>query len=39
MALGVGFAVSAAVSFLLSHKMGLIDSSLPKRPADSTEVR
>ena len=36
-ALGVGFAVSAAVSFLLSHKMGLLDPALNKRPADPSE--
>jgi hypothetical protein len=43
-ALGVGFAVSAAVSFLLSHKMGLLDPVSKKRafsnpPSDSPEAQ
>jgi hypothetical protein len=37
LALGVGFAVSAAVSFLLSQRMGLLDASLPKRSPDPQE--
>src|SRR3984885_14151843 len=31
-ALGAGFAVSAAVSYLLSHKLGLLDQAPQKRP-------
>jgi hypothetical protein len=36
-ALGVGFAASAGVSFLLSHQMGLIDPVIQRRPADTPE--
>jgi hypothetical protein len=38
-ALGVGFAVSAGVSFLLSHKMGLLEPVPQKRPADAPEAQ
>ncbi len=38
-ALGVGFAVSAAVSFLLSHKMGLLDPASQKRQPEPPEVQ
>jgi hypothetical protein len=36
-ALGVGFAVSAAVSFLLSHKMGLLEPATQKRQSEPPE--
>ena len=38
-ALGVGFVVSAGVSFLLSHKMGLLEPVPQKRPADAPEAQ
>lgn len=38
-ALGAGFAVSAAVSYLLSQKLGLLDQSPHKRPTDSPEAQ
>jgi hypothetical protein len=38
-ALGLGFAVSAAVSFVLSKKMGLLDQAPQKRPAESPEAQ
>lgn len=38
-ALGFGFAVSAAVSYVLSKKMGLLEHATPKRPADAPEAQ
>jgi hypothetical protein len=38
MALGVGFAVSAGVSYLLSQKLGLLEQLPKKRSADSFEA-
>jgi hypothetical protein len=38
-ALGFGFAVSAAVSYLLSKKMGLLDQAPQKRVADTPETQ
>jgi hypothetical protein len=38
-ALGVGFAVSARVSFLLSRKMGLLEPASQKSPADASEAQ
>jgi hypothetical protein len=38
-ALGVGFAVSAAVSFLMSQKMGLLEPASQKRQPESPEVQ
>jgi hypothetical protein len=37
-ALGAGFAISAGVSFLLSHKMGLLEPLSKKRPIDPPEA-
>jgi hypothetical protein len=38
-ALGVGFAVSAGVSFLLSHRLGLLDPTPHPKPLDPPEVQ
>ncbi len=38
-ALGVGFAVSAAVSFLMSQKMGLLEPASQKRQPESPEAQ
>ncbi len=38
-ALGAGFAVSAAVSFLLSQKLGLLEPAVRKRPTESPEAQ
>ncbi len=38
-ALGVGFAVSAGVSFALSHKLGLLDRIPQRRPTDGPEAQ
>jgi len=38
-ALGAGFAVSAAVSYLLSQKLGLLEQVAHKRPTESPEAQ
>ena len=37
-ALGVGFTISAAISFVLSQKMGLLDSKLLRRTQEPPEA-
>jgi hypothetical protein len=38
-ALGAGFAVSAAVSYLLSQKLGLLEQAPQKRPVETPEAQ